>query len=175
MVTLTTTFPHFFLNTKTSISPVLSLSLRYARRKFHFYPRNRIVACRAMMDSPEEHQQGLSTSLLNSVTQDFKNHTLQFHHTNKLNLEDLNWDNSFVRELPSDPRTDPLPREVATISFLQFNLLERKLGFELGFCLQFQVLHACYTKVSPSVQVDDPQLVVWSESVADLLELDHKE
>lgn len=100
------------------------------------------------MDSPEEHQQGLSTSLLNSVTQDFKNHTLQFHHTNKLNLEDLNWDNSFVRELPSDPRTDPLPREV---------------------------LHACYTKVSPSVQVDDPQLVVWSESVADLLELDHKE
>lgn len=38
-----------------------------------------------------------------------------------------------------------------------------------------QVLHACYTKVSPSVQVDDPQLVAWSESVAELLDLDHKE
>jgi serine/tyrosine/threonine adenylyltransferase len=38
-----------------------------------------------------------------------------------------------------------------------------------------QVLHACYTKVSPSVAVDDPQLVVWSESVADLLDLDNNE
>ena len=39
----------------------------------------------------------------------------------------------------------------------------------------FQVLHACYTKVSPSAEVDDPQLVAWSEPVADLLDLDHKE
>jgi uncharacterized protein YdiU (UPF0061 family) len=92
------------------------------------------------MDSPED---GLSAPLLDSVTQDFKNLIPK-----KKNLEDLNWDNSFVRELPSDPRTDPFPREV---------------------------LHACYTKVSPSVQVDDPQLVVWSQSVADLLDLDNKE
>lgn len=92
------------------------------------------------MDSPED---GLSAPLLDSVTQDFKNLIPK-----KKNLEDLNWDNSFVRELPSDPRTDPYPREV---------------------------LHACYTKVSPSVQVDDPQLVIWSQSVADLLDLDNKE
>lgn len=36
-------------------------------------------------------------------------------------------------------------------------------------------MHACYTKVSPSVAVDDPQLVVWSESVAELLDLDNNE
>lgn len=112
-------------------------------RKFHLYPRNRIVRCR-MMDSPEK---GLSAPLLDSVTQEFKNQSL-VHQKKKRELEDLNWDNSFVRDLPTDPRTDPFPREV---------------------------LHACYTKVSPSVAVDDPQLVVWSESVADLLDLDNNE
>lgn len=66
----------------------------------------------------------------------------------KLKLEDLNWDHSFVRELPGDPRTDTISR---------------------------QVLHACYTKVSPSAEVDNPQLVAWSESVAELLDLDSKE
>lgn len=30
----------------------------------------------------------------------------------KLKLEDLNWDHSFVRELPGDPRTDTISREV---------------------------------------------------------------
>ncbi|KAK3004978.1 hypothetical protein RJ639_019822 [Escallonia herrerae] len=66
----------------------------------------------------------------------------------KLGLEDLNWDHSFVRELPGDPRSDAIPREV---------------------------LNACYTKVSPSVEVEDPQLVAWSQSVADLLDIDPKE
>ncbi|RWR77832.1 UPF0061 protein azo1574-like protein [Cinnamomum micranthum f. kanehirae] len=66
----------------------------------------------------------------------------------RLKLEDLSWDHSFVRELPGDPRTDAIPREV---------------------------VHACYTKVSPSVEVEKPELVVWSESVAELLELDPKE
>nr|XP_010943527.1 uncharacterized protein LOC105061237 [Elaeis guineensis] len=63
-------------------------------------------------------------------------------------LEELNWDHSFVRELPGDPRTDAIPREV---------------------------LHACYTKVSPSAEVEKPELVVWSESVAKLLDLDPRE
>eukprot|EP01018_Ginkgo_biloba_P033232 Gb_08627 [translate_table: standard] len=66
----------------------------------------------------------------------------------KLKLEELNWDNSFVRELPGDTRTDGPPR---------------------------QVLHACYTKVSPSAVVEKPELVVWSESVAELLDLDLRE
>ncbi|KAL6909842.1 hypothetical protein ACP4OV_001501 [Aristida adscensionis] len=63
-------------------------------------------------------------------------------------LEELAWDHSFVRELPGDPRSDAMPREV---------------------------LHACFTKVSPSAKVEDPKLVAWSESVADILDLDHKE
>ncbi|XP_020266427.1 uncharacterized protein LOC109841915 [Asparagus officinalis] len=66
----------------------------------------------------------------------------------RLKLEELNWDHSFVRELPGDPRSDTIPREV---------------------------LRACYTKVSPSVQVENPKLVVWSDSVAKLLDLDPQE
>lgn len=31
----------------------------------------------------------------------------------KLKLEDLNWDHSFVREFPGDPRTDIIPPEVS--------------------------------------------------------------
>ncbi|RCV21443.1 hypothetical protein SETIT_4G140000v2 [Setaria italica] len=63
-------------------------------------------------------------------------------------LEELPWDHSFVRELPGDPRSDAIPREV---------------------------LRSCYSKVSPSAKVDNPKLVAWSDSVADLLDLDHKE
>ncbi|XP_077254132.1 uncharacterized protein LOC143893073 [Tasmannia lanceolata] len=66
----------------------------------------------------------------------------------RLKLEDLKWDHSFVRDLPGDPRTDSIPREV---------------------------LHACYTKVSPSAEVENPELVAWSELVAELLDLDPKE
>nr|XP_010913909.1 uncharacterized protein LOC105039454 [Elaeis guineensis] len=66
----------------------------------------------------------------------------------QLKLEELNWDHSFVRELPGDPRTDTIPREV---------------------------LHACYSKVSPSAEVGKPELVAWSASVAKLLDLDPKE
>ncbi|CAD5181691.1 unnamed protein product [Musa acuminata subsp. malaccensis] len=66
----------------------------------------------------------------------------------RLKLEEFNWDHSFVRELPGDPRSDTIPR---------------------------QVLHACYSKVSPSAEVESPELVAWSESVAELLDLDPKE
>ncbi|KAL2557167.1 hypothetical protein Fot_01906 [Forsythia ovata] len=38
-----------------------------------------------------------------------------------------------------------------------------------------EVLHACYTRVSPSIEVENPQLVAWSHSVAELLDLDSKE
>ncbi|XP_022641573.1 uncharacterized protein LOC106772628 isoform X3 [Vigna radiata var. radiata] len=73
---------------------------------------------------------------------------LSNHNLHRLSLEDLKWDHSFVRELPADPRSDSFPREV---------------------------LHACYTKVSPSAPVEDPQLVAFSQPVADLLDLDYKE
>lgn len=35
----------------------------------------------------------------------------------QLKLEELNWDHSFVRELPGDPRTDTIPREVLLVWF----------------------------------------------------------
>lgn len=41
--------------------------------------------------------------------------------------------------------------------------------------IMLQILHSCYTRVSPSAEVDNPQLVAWSDSVAELLDLDKKE
>ncbi|KAK4740794.1 hypothetical protein SAY87_024382 [Trapa incisa] len=103
------------------------------------------------MDSPTPPQEA-STASVESITLDLKNRGLDgdgdFNRARRLRLEDLNWDNSFVRELPGDPRTDALPREV---------------------------LHACYSKVLPSAEVENPQLVAWSESVAERLDLDLKE
>ncbi|KAI3449907.1 hypothetical protein Pfo_006572 [Paulownia fortunei] len=94
---------------------------------------------------------------VDSISDDLKNQSLENNNHNedgvsqnrvKLKLEELKWDHSFVRELPGDPRTDLIPREV---------------------------LHACYTKVSPSAEVDNPQLVAWTDSVAELLDLDAQE
>ncbi|CAJ2677802.1 unnamed protein product [Trifolium pratense] len=49
------------------------------------------------------------------------------------------------------------------------------VGMEFNLILLFyQVFHTCYTNVSPSVQVDDPQLI-WSQSVAGLHDSDNKE
>nr|GEY84735.1 hypothetical protein [Tanacetum cinerariifolium] len=88
----------------------------------------------------------MSNNTVESVTEGLKKHNL--NDGLKVGLEDLNWDHSFVRELPGDSRADVIPR---------------------------QVFHACYSKVSPSVQVENPQLVAWSESVAEILDLDPKE
>lgn len=82
------------------------------------------------------------------MTEDLRNQKLDGSGKSSLSLEDLHWDHSFVRELPGDTKRDNIPR---------------------------QVLHACYTQVSPSVEVENPQLVAWSESVAQLLDLDPKE
>ncbi|XP_002972273.2 uncharacterized protein LOC9651291 [Selaginella moellendorffii] len=66
----------------------------------------------------------------------------------KNTLEELRWDHSFVRELPSDGTSPNFVR---------------------------QVMKACYSRVSPSAKVKDPKLVAWSDSVAELLELDPAE
>ena len=60
------------------------------------------------------------TVSLDSVTLDLKNQTLgpDDASTAKLKLEDLNWDHSFVRALPGDPRADTIPRQVV-FSFLK--------------------------------------------------------
>ncbi|KAL4611926.1 hypothetical protein ACB092_08G161200 [Castanea dentata] len=116
------------------------------------------------MDSPPSPD--LAESAVDSVARDLKNQSLDddkveeegptlLNNNNnndkkkkKKSLEDLCWDHSFVTALPGDSRTDSIPREV---------------------------LHACYTKVLPSAEVENPQLVAWSESVAELLELDPQE
>ncbi|KAI7984051.1 Protein adenylyltransferase SelO [Camellia lanceoleosa] len=147
-----------FSFSKPPTSLLLSSTTTKSLRKFHLYPSNcgklqqrpspsyNIVSDSSRsvsMDSPS-----ISTDLsVDSVADDLKKQSLGDENV-KLNLEDLNWDNSFVRELPGDPRADNIPR---------------------------QVLHACYTKVSPSVEVENPQLVAWSKSVAELLDLDPKE
>ncbi|XP_047317931.1 protein adenylyltransferase SelO [Impatiens glandulifera] len=89
----------------------------------------------------------IANSSVESIADDLKNQSLGDVRV-KSTLEDLNWENSFVRELPADPSTDNIPR---------------------------QVFRSCYTKVSPSAEVEDPKLVAWSESVAELLDLDPKE
>ena len=61
-------------------------------------------------------QQGSSVEQL---SEDFKNQKLT-HDSNrtKLKLEELNWDHSFVRELPGDPRSDNIPRQVCLCNSL---------------------------------------------------------
>ncbi|KAJ7519620.1 hypothetical protein O6H91_20G046600 [Diphasiastrum complanatum] len=63
-------------------------------------------------------------------------------------LEDIRWDHSFVRELPGDARVGGPIR---------------------------QVLNACYSEVSPSVFVKNPELVAWSRPVAELLDFSLQE
>ncbi|XP_028759844.1 uncharacterized protein LOC114718625 [Neltuma alba] len=160
---------HFSLISTVSLSSFSFCSLRRSPN-FHFRPSaffhsqspplrisrscRYATPSRGPMDLPAQDL----TASVHSLTQDLKNQSLDGHssadadsnHSVKprLKLEDLNWDHSFVRELPGDPRTDLFPREV---------------------------LHACYTKVSPSADVDNPQLVSWSESVADIFDLDRRE
>ncbi|KAK3442440.1 hypothetical protein EUGRSUZ_B02600 [Eucalyptus grandis] len=121
-------------------------------------PRRLSVACDARpggvsMEPPSPDPPASASSAagatVESVTRDLRDQSLGDKDGKRgLRLEDLNWDHSFVRVLPGDPRTDTFPREV---------------------------LHACYTKVSPSAEVENPQLVAWSDLVAEALDLDPEE
>lgn len=133
---------HFSSKASPSLLPSLTTALNIRRRppKFHFYPSNPskfprppTLACnlssgysqQASMDSPPTPETPAS---VDSVTRDLRNQTLTgddhegINGVNnapraRLKLEDLNWDNSFVRELPGDPRTDTFPREVSSFLF----------------------------------------------------------
>ncbi|CAI9770558.1 unnamed protein product [Fraxinus pennsylvanica] len=125
---------------------------KYLRPKLRSHPF-KLLLKRHSIFSMETNPSTTASVSVDSISDDKKNETLENNsviNSNrvKLKLEELRWDNSFVRELPGDPRTDLIPR---------------------------QVLHACYTKVSPSVEVENPQLVAWSDSVAELLDLNPKE
>ncbi|GFP99842.1 30S ribosomal protein s11 chloroplastic [Phtheirospermum japonicum] len=108
----------------------------------------------------------------------------------KLKLEELKWDHSFIRELPGDLRSDLTPREMYGVGWFPgprpvlVDSRVREEGHPLLLKLQQQmlfvqssikVLHSCYTKVSPLAEVDNPQLVTWSDSVVGSLDLDPKE
>ncbi|XP_055814776.1 uncharacterized protein LOC129884504 [Solanum dulcamara] len=144
--TSSSTTAFFLSSTAKFLRPTSSL---YPKTHFQFpiqQKGHRFVFSQATAASMD------SAATVDSVSDDLKKQTLEGTENVeiklKLNLEELNWDNSFVRELPGDPRNDSIPREV---------------------------LHACYTKVLPSVLVKNPQLVAWSESVAELLELNPRE
>lgn len=93
---------------------LLRRRLRCRNPKFPIRPR----ACHgAAMDSPPPD--------VDSVARDLRNQSLRSDDdsgdASKLSLEDLNWDHSFVRALPGDPRSDSIPREVRSL-FLFFFL-----------------------------------------------------
>ena len=116
-----------------SSSSLTSLCLRpflLSSPKFPFYPSLLLkprfsLACRLStggslrMDSPSPDPP--SSLSVDSVADGLKNQSLteqdndNINNQNKnvkLSLEDLNWDHSFVRELPGDPRSDSIPRQV---------------------------------------------------------------
>ena len=49
---------------------------------------------------------------VDSLADGLRNQSLGSENRALLKLEELNWDHSFVRELPGDPRADPNPRQV---------------------------------------------------------------
>lgn len=120
--------------TAFSFLPSLSSTLRLhpfnsPRRRFPFNSPRRRFSAAASMDTS-------SSPAVDSISEDLKNQNLGNSNcvvdavTNainsdnrvKLKLEELKWDHSFVRELPGDPRTDSIPREVGFLSVLFYNL-----------------------------------------------------
>ncbi|XP_051143485.1 uncharacterized protein LOC127259912 [Andrographis paniculata] len=135
------------------------------RRKFHFNARRSFNLRRRHFSTFVSMDGGFSPAAaasVGSIAEDLKNRRLNngngadgvskdgsfCRDKVKLKLEELKWDHSFVRELPGDPRTDLIPR---------------------------QVFRSCYSRVSPTAEVDNPKLVAYSDSVAELLDLDPDE
>lgn len=94
------------------VSPPSTLAghSRHGRRRVSMDSASPEVS--ASVDSVAE---GLKNQSLNS--EDRGDGGSSVKHQAKKKLEDLNWDNSFVRELPGDPRTDIIPREVLFLCF----------------------------------------------------------
>jgi len=92
-----------------------------------------------------------SAATVDSVANDLKKQSLKGTEnvdiSSKLNIEELNWDNSFVRELPGDPRSDSIPREVCfnfsnifvfLLNFYQFEP-KRSFFYQAGITLLYSV------------------------------------
>ncbi|XP_071712364.1 uncharacterized protein [Rutidosis leptorrhynchoides] len=143
---LTASLPH---TPPTTTSLSISAAVRHRlRNRFFYSPSKTLIKLNRKTPSFSTNV-SMDSPTVDSVTDGLNKQKLNEDNKKvKLTIEDLNWDNSFVRELPGDSRNDVIPR---------------------------QVFHACYSKVSPSVQVESPQVVAWSESVAEALDLDPKE
>ncbi|KAL0298450.1 UNVERIFIED_CONTAM: hypothetical protein Sradi_6504800 [Sesamum radiatum] len=72
-------------------------------------------------------------------------------------------------KVPNDADQNEMPYGSAPSTVFQ-KFIKLKRHVFLWYYLQ--VKHACYTKVSASAEVDNPQLVAQSDSVAELLDLD---
>ena len=122
-----------------SSSSLTSLCLRPflpSASKFPFYPslllkprfsfaRHVSTGDSLRMDSPSPDPPPLSVAdgLKNQCLREQDNDNIKSENKNKnfkLSLEDLSWDYSFVRELPGDPRSDSIPRQVLISTFLKF-------------------------------------------------------
>ncbi|GMP91970.1 hypothetical protein CsSME_00042412 [Camellia sinensis var. sinensis] len=117
-----------FSFSKPPTSLLLSSTTTKSPRKFHLYPSNcgklqqrPSPSCNIVSDSSRSvsmDSPSISTDLsVDSVADDLKKQSLGDENV-KLNLEDLNWDNSFVRELPGDPRADNIPRQVGVVCLI---------------------------------------------------------
>ncbi|MCO5605563.1 hypothetical protein L7F22_059746 [Adiantum nelumboides] len=122
-----------------------------------------------MLSENSNHQQQTQISS-ESVNGDLDSST-SASTSSRTKLEEIIWDHSFVRELPGDKREGGPVRQ----QLIGVELAGRTLAICGRATATKKVPHACYTKVSPSVKVDNPQLVSWSESCAELLDLDPQE
>lgn len=94
------------------LRPSLSKSLRPELRSYPFK-----LLKRHSIFSMETNPSTTASVSSDSISDDKENKTLEHNSVKnsnrvKLKLEELRWDNSFVRELPGDPRTDLIPRQV---------------------------------------------------------------
>lgn len=115
-----------------------SFPLKFSRLSFACH----VDSGRVPMDSPLP---DVSVSI-DSVAQDLQNQSLQSNASEsvdlsngtkkvRLKLEDLHWDHSFVRELPGDPRTDSMPREVCLFYYFFLSCYSFKYFSRLVLCL----------------------------------------
>ena len=106
---------HFSYSSCPIFSPFFrsrpSLSFKLSR-SFHFRPGVSSESAFSPSRSMEASPSADAAATVESLADGLRNQRLGSENRVLLRLEDLNWDHSFVHELPGDPRTDPIPRQV---------------------------------------------------------------
>ncbi|KAG6422411.1 hypothetical protein SASPL_118982 [Salvia splendens] len=96
---------------------------------------------------------------VDSISEDLKNQRLEK-------------DNHVSDGIRNSANSDIIAPNRANLKLEELKSLRSPLSANV---IGIKVLHSCYTRVSPSAEVDNPQLVAWSDSVAELLDLDARE